>query len=288
MFNVPLKLRQRQGHCTPKGPTIQQARRVQSTLDGTTLEFYAPRHRSSYRARAAYVVVPAKHYNFAEETFRVLGRDNKENEWRNLKLFYRSWSFYGPWFTGHCAELGLVVHIVTPSRPKPGVSFFHPRAFEGAIADLLTYMQGNEVNSKGKARWMAPMQWQPVTTLPCVAACYEVRPVRETHATGDVSRRFVFPIGDRYLVTFNFSPMLIASGDMEDREKEIDPAPVNQLIDDIVASVKLTLSPEAQAQQAKALEGINDTSLTPTFPPLKWGDGGSEPQGTDYKQLKNG
>ena len=35
-------------------------------------------------------------------------------------------------------------------------------------------------------------------------------------------------------------------------------------------SLKLTLSPEAEAQQAKALEGLDDTSLVKEFLPIKW------------------
>jgi len=45
---------------------------------------------------------------------------------------------------------------------------------------------------------------------------------------------------------------------------------MEQLSTDIINSIKIKLSPEAQAQQAKALEGCEDKQLSENFPPLKW------------------
>jgi len=285
MMNLPFKLRERSGFCTPKGPTIHSAENILFTLDGSTIRFSAPRHSSSYQSREA--LHPRRDYKLSSETFRSFNRELViDDSWKNLEIFYRSWGFYGPWFTGRQAELSLNIDVLTPTIPQAGVSYFHPRAFESSLANYLTF-QYSKSRVDGKPRWSAPVNWAVVNNLPCAAVMLNVNPVRETHYTGIATKHLFFPIGDEYLVHFEFEPHLIASGYMEEREKQIDPAPVNQLLNDIIASLRVTLSPEAQAQQAKALEGLTDTSLTPTFPPLKWTDDGADGQNQAYQQLQN-
>jgi len=45
-----------------------------------------------------------------------------------------------------------------------------------------------------------------------------------------------------------------------------------ELMENIISSIELTLSPEAKAQQKIALAGLDDTSLIKDYPPLKWGE----------------
>ena len=53
-------------------------------------------------------------------------------------------------------------------------------------------------------------------------------------------------------------------------DKRVNLQPMHDLMNNIINSIQLKLSPEAQAQQAKALEGLTDTSLVKEFPPIKW------------------
>src|SRR5690606_33279656 len=56
----------------------------------------------------------------------------------------------------------------------------------------------------------------------------------------------------------------------EEIDKLINPQPMHDTINGIINSIQLKLSPEAQAQQAKALEGLADTSSVKHFSPIKW------------------
>jgi len=279
-MNLPLKLRETTGYCTPKGPAIGQAKTVCFTLDGCAIEFLAPRHKSSYPTRIERR--PEHRYKLAEEYFETYPA--VMDRWRFFPVFFRSWGFYGPWFTGRQAELSFYIEVVRQAIPRDAVSFFHPRAFENIIADFLT-VQYDESKDSNETLWIAPVNWKVIASLPCVAAQLDVIPTSE-HYFGETTKHVFFPIGDQYLIHFGAKPHLFGDGNMEERAKHVNPAPMETLYKDIIASLKVTLSPEAQAQQAKALEGLTDTSLTPTFPPLKWGeDVGS--QSASYQQLQN-
>ncbi len=41
-------------------------------------------------------------------------------------------------------------------------------------------------------------------------------------------------------------------------------------MDNIINSIELDLSPEAKAQQQRALKGLDNTELVKDYPPLKW------------------
>jgi len=285
MMNLPFKLRERTGFCIPKGPTINKAQTILFMLEGNSIQFRAPRHSPCFKSDDK--ITPKRVYDFSDETFRSYSDDFVLNDtWKHLAVLYRSWGFYGPWFTGPQAELSLYIDVLKPTQPKSDVSFFHPRAFEGAVGDFLTVRYSKD-KDEGIPYWMAPMHWTVMGTLPCVAARMGVYPVRDTNYGGNISEHLFFPVGDHYLVHFIFSPSLLVNEYWQEREKEVDPTPVNQLLNGIIDSLKVTLSPEAQAQQARALEGLMDTSLTPTFPPLKWTDDGADGQNQTYQQLQN-
>jgi hypothetical protein len=50
----------------------------------------------------------------------------------------------------------------------------------------------------------------------------------------------------------------------------IDPKPFLTLIDQVLNSVEIELSPQAKADQEEALRGLEDKELVKEFPPLKW------------------
>ena len=56
----------------------------------------------------------------------------------------------------------------------------------------------------------------------------------------------------------------------EEQGKQVGMSTIEQLSTDIMNSIQIELSPETQAQQAKALEGCEDATLSESFPPLKW------------------
>ena len=67
-----------------------------------------------------------------------------------------------------------------------------------------------------------------------------------------------------------FKPSQLMNKPLKERDKLIDRSSMEQLANDIINSVQISLSSEAEVQQVKALEGLDDTSLVTEFPPMKW------------------
>ena len=246
-----------------RAPTLRFA------LDDTTVQLRAPRHRSDFKSRDEDVLHPARRYNLAAQTFRPMQRNLAVDRWHNLDLVFRSWSFYGPWFTGRLAEMSMYIGLLTPTQPQAGVSLFHPRAFENAVADYLTDQFAPDKRD-GKSLWAAPVNWQVLHSLPSVAARLVVMPDQQKNRTSDFEEYVFFPIADRYMVKLIFTPVLSINASLEESRKQIDHMPMETLMNDIINSLQVTLSPAALAQQAAALSDLEDTSLTEHFAPLKW------------------
>ena len=266
-MNSPPKLREQNGYCVPKGPLFPFTSHLDFTVFGNRLQVRVPWHWSKYEGRKA--LSAPRRYDKDTADFRPFNTDVvMDNSWQVDSIMHRSWAFYGPWFSGALAELSMSVAILTPTEPKPGVSFFHPRAFEGAVGDFLTFRYAKSV-SHGCSDWLAPMDWSVITTQPCVAASLWV--VANEEVTYPSKERRVFlPLGDQYLLTFSFDIQRSAAGSSAEIDNLIDPRPQLDLMTRILDSLVITLSPEAQAQQAKALQGVDHPALRTTFPPIKW------------------
>jgi hypothetical protein len=130
MMNLPFKLREHTGFCIPQGPAFSSAKRVQFSLSGTQIEFLAPKHRPD--ARVTKGRNPDRNYTL-KNMFFSSNFDKKfqlADNWQSCSLFYRSWAFNGPWFTGPLAELNMSLILIRPKERNNKVSYFHPRAFE--------------------------------------------------------------------------------------------------------------------------------------------------------------
>ncbi|MDH5179619.1 MAG: hypothetical protein OEZ39_14720 [Gammaproteobacteria bacterium] len=268
MMNLPLKLRKQTEYCTPKGPSVASARPVSFSVEGTQIQLRAPRHSSGFSHRK--VRHPSHSYNVSSINFTSFSDGLVvDDSWRYYSVLYRSWGFYGPWFTGLLAEMDMSLTLLTPKEPKAGVSFFHPRAFEQSVGDFITFRYSNDI-WQGKSNWIAPLDWQAVTSLPCAAARFDVMPDQEINPAGSLYEYLFFPISDQYLVEVRFKPIQLINESLSESDKLIDRSSMAQLRDDIINSLQITLSPAAAAQQAKALEGLTDSSLRKEFPPMKW------------------
>jgi hypothetical protein len=189
------------------------------------------------------------------------------NSWLYSTLFQRSWGFYGEWFTGYMGELSICVALVTRGEAPQEVSLFRPKAFENTLADFLQYQYADDIH-EGAQKWLAPLDWEVVSPWPCIGATFYVRPSVGNAASPN--RYFTFPISDKHFIEVYFSLQRGGAGSQERKDKQISIETMEQLSIDIINSIKVKLSPEALAQQAKALEGLDDTQLSEIFPPLKW------------------
>jgi len=256
-------------HCTPVGPSFKRARHWQFGVERTQIEFRTPKHQPWLKGNKP--ILP--HYKQSLYKDLIFRSEYNEgfhiaDQWRGAELFAHRWRFKGPWFTGVVAELSLYMAILRPNEPNPDSSYFHPRAFEQTVGDYLTNKYGGR-KSHGAAKFIAPLNWQPLSHLPVPAVRLQVA-CTEIFAPEPPDEYLFFPIGDQYLVYMVFIPHRRGGGTQAERDALISKAPLYELIDNIVNSLNVSLSPEAQAQQQKALAGLEDTSLIETFPPIKW------------------
>ncbi len=298
MMHVDIRLRRRPAFCVPKGPTFRWAKTIKTDIAGTKIEFRAPKH-SPIRQLKAKPILPKKHYiahgkHLTPNT--VFFRSNfsprllLEDSWEYMQLFTHDWGFYGPWFTGHLANLEMYFNIIQLKQPEKkqrneSPSFFHPRVFEKIVGDYLT----NEYavhQDEGQAEWVAPVNWQPLTSLPTAAVRLQVCR-NEQITTSGYDERVFFPISDSQLASILFCPRQNAPSSMTQTEKDamISRENVIALMDNIINSLKVELSPEAAAAQAKALEGLDDTSLIKTFAPMQWSTGSKANHNEPLKSL---
>jgi len=263
MFNWSLKLREQAEFCTPQGPSFKKAKKIKFSINGTEISFCAPRHSSHFPSKE--VIQPRKENEYDHLMMRPYKSYNER--WLYNALLRRSWGFYGEWFTGYMGELSMRVALVTPGELANTASFFRPKAFESALTDYLQYQYGDKI-FEGAQKWLAPLDWEAVNPWPCSAATFYVRPNVGNAAAPD--RYFVFPVSDKHFIEVYFNLHRGGAGSQERKDKRVSISTIEQLSTDIINSIQIKLSPEAQAQQAKALEGIEDIQLSESFPPIKF------------------
>jgi hypothetical protein len=282
MLNVPLQLRIPKGFNTPKGPSFVFATTLDFSVFGTRVTLRAPRHRSRYKSESA--AQPWSNYNDENVRLESFDKDLALNDsWKYVRVAYRAWTFYGPWFSGPLADLSMSIRLLTPTRPKPGVSLFHPRAFEGAVGDYLTQQYGG-YKRHGRSEWITPVEWTPLTRYPCLATSVWAL-ANEEVSNRPRERYLFFAIVERYLLAIRFRLPRRGNDTLAELDKLIDPRPQEELMARILETLNITLSPQAQAQQAQALAGLDQPQLIATFPPMKWTDANDDTEWEKYKRL---
>jgi len=268
-MNFQIKLHHQTKYCDPVGPSFPRAKKWKIEIEGTQIEFRAPKHQPMVKSVKAQYPERSYQYNNHSMIFRS---ENKEwvveDKWENAILFNHDWAFNGPWFTGCLAHVSMSLLIFKSKEPNQDISYFHPRAFEQTIGDYLTNHYSG-IKSGGKHDYTAPINWQSIDSLSVVAARLEVISDGSV-ASYSKDEYLFFPIDNQHFMVLSFHPSRSARGNEVEMDKKIGYKNLGALIDNIIGSVKVTLSPEAQAQQTKALEGLGDTSLVKEFPPMKW------------------
>ncbi len=269
---VRYKLRKAKSLITPKGPNFSSAKTIQCDIDGTVIKFKAPKHRPLISGEEP--TFPAHSYHLNDMFFRSSYQEgfNISDNWETFRLLENAWAFYGPWFTGSVAELAMYATLIRPiNSDNNDFSLFHPRAFEKIIGDYLTNSFSTYTNEfmENKHEYIAPINWKPLTRFPMVAARLQVEP--DIKVGRGTIRYFVFlPITDKVMLCIQFVPSQLLSLSQEELDKRINRSSMLQLMNNIIDSIELTLSPEAQTQQKAALAELDDASLISDFPPLKW------------------
>ena len=263
MFNWPLKLRHQTDFCTPKGPSFKFSGHVSFSIGGTNISFRAPRHSFASKLES---IRPYNIYDVNDLRMRPWSSDN--GEWLHQNFFRRQWRFYGPWLSGYKGNVTLDVTLITRDETSDLASNYRPKVFESSIADYLRMVYSEDV-WEGRQEWHVPVVWKEINTLPCVAAAFYAKPNDEVPNHHSPCRYIVFPVSNKHLIRMRFD-LRRGSGSQYEQDKVVDIAPLEKLSSDIINSIQVKLSPEALAQQSKALEGIEDTQLSESFPPIKF------------------
>jgi hypothetical protein len=281
MMNLRLKLREPKGQVIPKGPSFRWACTIRTEIDGTQIQFKAPYHWPLQSNDEA--IIPERHYN-ADNKLRFRDYYDKEDaerglvdHWRKARFFYRAWAFCGPWFTGPQAELSMSLTIIKVINYPEGTSLFHPRALELVIGDYLTNMHSHHLDeTRGYIQeFKAPVDWRALHHLPVNTARFKMVP-EDFSPHKVVDHHVIFPIADNMMASFLFWPSQLLSLPQAELDKRVSAKPMHELMEKIIASIELKLSPEAQDQQQAALAGMEDTSLIRDYPPLQWGRNNSD------------
>ncbi len=262
----PVKLRLAKKIESPEYVDLTHVKEQECTLLGSRLSFKAPRHRpqsSTIQGSSSlrkFEILSQGPMSFIDG---LMSNDN----WEYIPLFNRYWAFYGSWFSGVQTELHYSFTVIIKPEHQQGVSYFHPRAFENAIADYLNTKYGFKAYG-GEPSWSGPLNWKPVDYLPVFGVVFEIIPTKNNENSGNQS--FFFPVSDKHIVEVSMKHVYSAMGTIEERKAKFDSRPMEKLANDIINSIRLELSPEIQAQWDRVKAECPDMSLVKDFAPLKW------------------
>ena len=254
---------------TPKGPNFKRATYYRCQLAGNGFVIRLPRYNPKRHSKV--LGRPRLSYNrnyLPDQKFREYA--NPDQNWRYCSVVTSAWAFMGPWFTGVKAQVSMGLSVLEPLEINENASFFHPRAFEAVVADFLTssYYAYQKQPLTEKPRWTAPVNWRVLDGLPVPVVSFDILPPSYEKTANE--RSFLFPVGDHYLAEVSFSIHKYYNGSAEEEAHLIDDKPMDELIDNIINSIQLTLSPEAQAQYDRVKAECPDMRVTEDFPPLDW------------------
>ena len=252
----------------PTGPNFKRARKVELWLRGSRFKVMVPRHRSIHPISA---VTARKNVTLAPQQFQH--RTHKGMPIASVGLIYRKWEFYNSWLGRRIAtcDFGFDVYAIPDSA---AVNYFNPRAFEQGLAYILECHNGCAF-SNGHQMWLSPMEWQPLTKMPCVAAKFSTLPSTLNIDANLKYREIAFPVTKNLIgiVSFRMYWNHMRAEHIEKYGRDVqwvDLSEMEMLIDQVINSIEFELSPEAQVEQREALAGLEDTSLVKEFPPIKF------------------
>lgn len=273
MFYFPLKLRTSKNLIIPKGPSFKKARTYEVNLDGTKLKFKAPKdsqqiskYKFSFSAKNTREKIIFHGYGEGPHNPKDLSE-----KWERATCYEAGWAFNGPWFSGPVSDLKLLVKAYRIKNYPESVSLFHPRAFEKVIGDYLSIFYSELSDHRGNIQtYSAPLDWRAFSAGDVYGAYFKVSRTLTNHLGGG-SRYFAFfPIDSRTMGRFMFDIARLGLFPEPSHDKISSLEPLYQLMNDIVGSIRVKLSPEGLQQKQLAQEGLEDASLVDYYPPIKW------------------
>ena len=263
-----IRLRDCPHGCRPVGPNFYSAGIEKTRLAGTELEFIAPRHDPSPYGKTPQIRI-RESYPLTGDGKTINWNVQPSQSWQHTEIFFRQWSFCGPWFTGYMGDVSCYLEAIQLTEPNPHINFLHPQAVETAALSYLTANYGHQVIDEelGHMNYLGPINWLTVEHVDVPALQFDC----ERTWSGSAPERHVFiALSSTRIAHFVFTILQNASGTREEVDQQVDPAPFKELVDNIVGSIRVTLSPEAQTDWDEIRKNNPDAKVSETCAPLKW------------------
>jgi hypothetical protein len=235
------------------GPTFKQAKPIRLLAGGNVIRLRAPKHSFFSSTPSIYV----RNQDGMETSFGDGNKFAATDNWKECSLVVRRIEYRLPWFRGTKGSLSMSLAIVTraPKKAFARTSFFHPRSFEFILSNYLNTQYGHEHDSKGVARYTAPINWQVHQQLPVFSVSFDVE-------GNNADFCYFFPISDTHFIRLNF--FFYGGSDIKFKEE------MKVLAKEIIQSVTLELGPQSQAQWDRVKAECPDMNLSESFAPLQW------------------
>ncbi|WP_369984127.1 hypothetical protein [Thalassolituus sp.] len=111
------------------------------------------------------------------------------------------------------------------------------------------------------------MNWSTLEQIDVPSVQFDTE---KTYSGAETVRHVFIPVSPSHIARFALSIDQSASGTREEVDQQVDPAPFTELVDNIVGSIRVTLSPEAQADWDEIRKNNPDAKVSETCAPLKW------------------
>jgi hypothetical protein len=245
-----LKLRDRPESCTPVGPNFASAGTHKVCLAGTQLVFRTPRHDPAPFGKTPQIRM-WKDYPLTSGGRAINWNVQPSQSWQHTEIFFRQWSFCGPWFTGYMGRTSCYLEVIELTEPNSTANY------------------GREVVGKdnGEMNYIGPLNWSIVDQVESPTVQFDSE---NTFGSADLEHHIFIPVSRSHIAHFSFNTVQSASGTREQVDKQVDPAPFKALVDNIVGSIRVTLSPEAQADWDEIKKNNPGARVSETCAPLKW------------------
>ncbi len=263
MFYLPVKLREPQELVIPKGPNFAKAKWASVNFGGTVVRLRLPKHKPPHSDLEQIHLKGEISLNSKSSYMDA----NPTGHWQHCHALVRDWRFCGPWFTGALGKIHFALSVNKCQLQAKSETLFQPSVFEREIDNWLTTRYSHQ-KYQGVCHWEAPLNWKDQPNLPVFATSFDVIKVRG--GGGDVLKKVAFPILNNCVVTLHFFHDRSWPGNMEDVNAIIDRSTMEELSWDIINSLQVELSEEAQQQLAEAQRKYPDEKLSEHRQPLKW------------------
>ena len=241
----------------PKGPNFKKAKWREKNLSGTLLTFKAPDSRGLNSEYLTETPVDIDIYD-SSAYFSGKSDDQSEKEIRGQEIYSAVWEFFSIPFVRSVGRLlmggGVCEITVLPANE----SLFDPTIFNREMERRIAFNLQNECH-EGRSldptdftqyRWpdfLSPINTQMVSRGGSNWYYYETQPLND-----DTIDYFWFtPIGPRHYISLPFSIMKSVNnaGNSYRKSQRVPSEPFVALMHNIMNSVTLTLSAEAQKQK---------------------------------------